>query len=325
MDFLVLDAAAICKLITTPEVIDAVEEVFAAYGRGEVRMPPKIYLELPGGDLRAMPALVPGLAGIKWVNSHPGNPALGLPAVMAMILVNEPETGRPLALLDGTWITRERTAAAAAIATRHLARPQAAIVSAIGCGGQTEPMLRAIGHVMKIERLLLADLDTARAEQLARRLSDWRCEIVDAEQAAHRADVLCTVTPSRRPLVSREWIRPGTHINAMGADAPGKQELDPALLASARLFVDDWSQASHSGELNVPLANGQLSREHVAGSLCHVVAGTLPGRQNDEQITIFDSTGLAIQDLAVARRVWLRAREQGVGLSILFASGDADA
>ena len=316
MGFLILDGRTVRGMIDTDEVIEAVEEAFIAYARGEVAMPAKIYLDLPGGDLRAMPALVPELAGIKWVNSHPGNPPLGLPAVMATILINEPRTGRPLALLDGTWITRQRTAAAAAIATRALARSDARNVGMIGCGALAEPMLRAVGRVMKIERIYLCDIEPARAERLAGRLGDLDCEVGDHRAVAASADVLCTTTFSRRPVVRAEWVRPGTHVNAMGADAPGKQEIDPALLKTAAVFVDDWKQAAHSGELNRLLESGEIERRDVAGTLGEVLAGTIPGRRDERQVTVFDSTGLAIQDLAVARRVWLRARERGVGLSV---------
>ena len=318
MKLRIIDADAVGRLIELPEIIEAVAEIFASFGRGEVTMPPKIYLDLPGGDLRAMPAAIPGLAGIKWVNSHAGNAARGLPAVMAMILINEPETGRPLALLDGTLITRLRTGAAAAVATRTLARKDAATVGVIGCGGQSLPMLRAIAHVMTIGELRRADRDPARAEALARALPELPVRIVEAREAAG-ADVLCTVTPSRAPIVADEWIGEGTHINAMGADAAGKQELDPAILRRARVFVDDWEQAAHSGEINVPLGLGEI--EGVAGSICDVLAGKAEGRRSREEVTVFDSTGLAIQDLAVALRVWQRAQERDEGHVIDFAMG----
>lgn len=315
MDFRVLDAKAIKELIGIGEVVTAVEEIFKAYGRGDVRMPCKIYLDVSGGDFRAMPASVPGLAGIKWVNVHVGNAALGIPTVMAMILINDPRTGQPLALLDGTWITQARTGAAAAVATKHLARPDSETIGMIGCGGQSETMLRAIASVMKIEKLFLADKNHDHAEELARQFADISVHIVDTQLAA-AADVVCTLTPSRAPIVMADWIEPGTHINAMGADAVGKEELDPEILRQASVFVDDWTQASHSGEINVPLKNGVI--QSVAGSICDVLVGKIPGRTRVDEITVFDSTGLAIQDMAVAKVVWDRAVERDAGVKLDF-------
>lgn len=317
MEFKVLDAKTIRELVGIEDIVAAVENVFKAYGRGEVRMPSKIYLDVSGGDFRAMPASVPGLAGIKWVNSHPGNPALGLPAVMATILINDPQTGRPLGLLDGTWITQARTGAAAAVATKHLARPDSETVGMIGCGGQSATMLRAIASVMKIEKLYLADKEHDRAAVLAKKFADLDAHIVDTHLAA-AADVVCTLTPSRAPIVMADWVRPGTHINAMGADAAGKQELDPELIKSARVFVDDWAQAAHSGEINVPLKNGVIDK--VAGSICDLLAGKIEGRKTVDEITVFDSTGLAIQDMAVAKMVWEKANEMNAGVTMELGS-----
>ncbi len=317
MEFKVLDAKTIRQLVGIEDVVAAVEDVFKAYGRGDVRMPSKIYLDVSGGDFRAMPASVPGLAGVKWVNVHPGNATLGLPTVMATILINDPKTGRPLGLLDGTWITQARTGAAAAVATKHLARPDAETVGMIGCGGQSATMLRAIASVMKIKKLYLADRDHDRAAALADRFKDLDTHLVDTELAA-AADVVCTLTPSRAPIVMADWIQPGTHINAMGADAVGKEELAPELIKSARVFVDDWTQASHSGEINVPLKNGVI--DTVAGSLPEVLVGKIEGRKTIDEITIFDSTGLAIQDMAVARMVWEKAAAQGAGVKLELAS-----
>lgn len=319
MSLLLIDAAAIERLTDMPAVIEAVEGAFIAYGNGQARMPPKIYLEVPGGDFRAMPAYLPGAAGVKWVNVHPDNPAHGLPTVMALIIYNDPATGRPLALIDGTIITRLRTGAAAAVATRRLARPGARRLAIIGCGGQADAHLQALCCVMKPELILLADARRENAEALARRWAQYPCRVAEIEQACAEADVISTLTPARRPYVRREWIRPGAHINAMGADAPGKQELEIDLLLAARVFVDDWAQASHSGEINVAVASGRLTE--VAGALPDVICGRAPGRVSEQDITIFDSTGLAIQDLAVAHLVYAHARERGEGIEVEFRLG----
>ena len=317
MKIRILNLPTIAQLIDMPKVVEAVQKVFEDYGRGEAQMPPKVYLDAPPwGDFRAMPALAAGLAGVKWVNSHPGNPQRsGLPTVMAMILLNDPETARPLALLDGTLITALRTGAAAAVATRLLARPGAASLGMIGCGAQAVTHIKALRCVMNLERVALADARPEAAQSLAERFPDLPCEPVEPAQAA-ACDVVGTLTPARTPVLRREWIRPGCHINAMGADAPGKQELDPEILQAARIFVDDWAQASHSGEINVALRSGKIGG--VAGSLPDALCGKIEGRTGDGQITVFDSTGLAIQDLAVARLVYDEACRRGEGMEVDF-------
>ena len=308
MNLLLLDAAAMGPLLEKIDVIEAVEGAFAAYGRGEATMPPKVYLDVPPhGDFRAMPAAMGGAASLKWVSVHAGNPERhGLPTVMAMLFYNDAATGRPLAVMDGTLITRERTAAAAAVATRHLARRGARTLGLVGCGGQAEPHLRLIARVVRPERVLLADLHRTHAEKLAAEMRGLPCEVVDTP-AACGADVVTTLTASRQGFVRKEWIQPGAHINAMGADAAGKQELTADLLLAARVFVDDWAQAAHSGEINVAHREGKLKA--VAGTLPDVVCGKHPGRISDDEITIFDSTGLAIQDLAIAKAAYAKAAE----------------
>ncbi|MBI2323017.1 MAG: ornithine cyclodeaminase family protein [Chloroflexi bacterium] len=320
MRILILDARAVQSLLVMPQVIEAVEAAFVAYGRGEAHMPPKVYLEVPNGDFRAMPAYVAGAAGVKWVNVHPQNPTrVGLPTVMALIIYSDPATGAPLAVLDGTLITRYRTGAAAAVATRRLARPDARTVGLIGCGGQAEAHLVALTDVMSPERIYLADRNRENAERLAARFPQLECRVVDIETACG-ADVLSTLTPSRVPFVRRAWLQPGCHVNAMGADAPGKEELEPEVLLGARIFVDDWEQASHSGEINVPYGQGVL--KGVAGTLPDLLCGRIGGRTGPAEITIFDSTGLALQDVAVARLVYDEARRRDVGLEVDFSLGD---
>jgi alanine dehydrogenase len=319
MKLLLLDSVAMTPLLDKIDVIDAVEHAFAAYGRGEAHMPPKVYLDVPHGDFRAMPAAMGTSAIVKWVNSHTQNPDLhGLPTVMAILIYNDAETGRPLAVMDGTLITQQRTAAAAAVATRHLARKDARTLGLVGCGGQAVAHLRAIARVVRPERVLLADLHRPHAERVAAELADLPCEIVQTPQAC-AADVVTTLTGGRKGFVQRDWVRPGAHINAMGADAAGKQELTVELLLAARVFVDDWAQAAHSGEINVAFRDGKL--KEIAGTLPEVICGKRPGRASDDEITIFDSTGLAIQDLALARALYDDARRSGAGRLVDFSLG----
>jgi alanine dehydrogenase len=319
MDTLLLTQRDIERLATVDMAVAACEHTFACHGRGETVMPPKVYLELAHheGDFRAMPAYLEGSAGVKWVNSHPENPHRhNLPAVMALFILSDPATALPIAVMDATLLTSMRTGAAAAVASKHLANPSPRTVSFIGCGAQARHVLDAHRAVFgEGFTVLAADVSRRAAEEFADR-ADGRA--VAIEEAAE-ADVVCTATPSKAPLVRRAWIRPGTHINAMGADAHGKQELDPQILRDARLFLDDMEQACGSGEVNVPLAKGELSRDDITGTLGQVVAGRLGGRRTPEDITVFDSTGLAVQDVALARRIYEAARDQGVGQSITFS------
>lgn len=327
MKTLILTGREVASLLTHADAIEAVERAFALHGRGETRMPPKVYLPLPefDGDFRAMPVFIRGLdvgrgarpsAGVKWINAHPQNPARhGLPSVVGVFILSDPETAHPLAILDATGMTALRTGAAAAVATKHLARAGAGSLGIVGCGAQAASVVRCHAALREWKRVLLSDRDGARARRLASELEDLSCHIVSVAEAAG-ADVVCTITPSRSPVVRSDDVRPGTHVNALGADAPGKQELDPAILLRARVFLDDAAQARESGEVNLALHQGILAPEAIAGTLGEVVAQRLSGRRHESEVTVFDSTGLAVQDLAVARLVYERARARGIGTEI---------
>lgn len=315
---LLIDKRTVAELLDAQDAIRAVEAAFVSHARGETVMPPKVYLPLPryGGDFRAMPAYVDGAAGLKWVNVHPRNPTkYSLPTVMGVIIYSSPETGEPLAVIDGTLITRWRTAAAAALATRALARSNASTLGIIGCGAQAEPQILAISTQRSITEIRLHDSQPDRVVTLAERLRHLPVRSASIEDAA-AADVVVTLTPSRSPIVRREWIRPGSHVNAVGADAPGKQELDPSILCRARVFVDEFEQSIHAGELNVPVAQGQFDADRIVGTLGQLLAGTVKGRTHAEDITVFDSTGLAIQDIACARLIFDAALAKGRGISV---------
>ncbi len=296
------------------DAVTAVEAAFASYGRKEAQMPPKVYLEFPehDGDLRAMPAAMDGSAGLKWVNSHPSNPHRhNLPSVMGLYVLSDPATALPLALMDATLLTAVRTGAAAAVASKYLSTRHRTL-GVIGCGAQADFLIEAHRVCFPEIEVLAADLNPDAARRVA---ESWGGRAVEVSEASG-GDIVCTATPSRTPVVSAAHVRPGAHINALGADAEGKQELDPAILKAARVFVDDWAQASHSGEINVPLASGELQPADVQGSVCEVVAGLRTGRIDDEEITVFDSTGLAIQDLALARVVYAAAKASEVGWAV---------
>jgi alanine dehydrogenase len=303
------------KGIDLDRVNRAVEEAFAAFGRDEAEMPPKVYVSLPGGDFRTMPAYLPapGLAGVKIVNVHPGNPALGLPTVMALLILLDPPTGTPYAVMNATLLTDLRTGAAGAVAARHLCRRTNGVeIGLVGAGRQACAQLEATAAWLDVGRVRVWSRTDATAEEFVRRYGGaFEISVAPLEQVAD-CDLLITTTPSRTPVVANEWIREGTHINAIGADAPGKQELDPAILLRASVFVDDPRQATHSGEINVPISMGLCDAGCIAGTLGDVVLGQ-KGRRSEDEITVFDSTGLAIQDLAIAGVV-LEARADGMDL-----------
>lgn len=318
---LILTGAEILQVLDMDLALQAALAAFRAYGEGRVNMPPKAYLQLPKGDFRAMYGAITldegEICGLKWVNVHPENPRRGLPTVMAKIILNDPGSALELADMDGTYITNYRTGAAGGLAVQYLARPEAARLGLIGAGVQARMQVAAILKVRPIREITIYNRSLSRAQNLMGELAS-RCGIqvkiaATPEEAVRDQDIVVTTTPSREPLVSRSWVSPGTHINAIGADAPGKQELDPAILQEAHIFIDDWSQAQHSGEINVPLTQGLLQPAQIAGSLGEVVAGKIPGRQGPTEITVFDSTGLIIQDLALGWSVWRRAKERGLG------------
>jgi ornithine cyclodeaminase/alanine dehydrogenase len=316
MQTLLLSGDDVRALLTPEAAVAAVEHAFAAHGRGETIMPPKVYLSLPkyDGDFRGMPAYLEGFAGLKWVNSHPKNPTKHkLPAVMAVYILSDPSNAAPLAIMDGTALTAMRTGAGAAVATKTLARKNARVLGVVGCGAQARTLVACHRRVMTIAELRLYDRETAAAQRFAGEIKDIPARVCTLDEAA-AADVLCTTTPSRAPVVPSSVVGAGLHINAIGADAPGKQELDPDILKRARVFVDDREQGFESGEVNVPLHSGLLQEHDIAGTLGEVVAGLLPGRTSDSDVTVFDSTGLAVQDLAVARVIYDGARKSGRGV-----------
>jgi ornithine cyclodeaminase/alanine dehydrogenase len=231
---------------------------------------------------------------------------------MGIYILSDPATALPLAVMDATRLTAVRTGAAAAIASKHLARPGARSIGFVGCGAQAPFLLEAHRAVLGGDlEVVAADASPEASARFAAEAGGRAAPI--AEAAA--CDIVCTATPSRAPVVARAWVRPGAHINAMGADAHGKQELDPAILKDARVVIDDWAQATESGEVNVPLHDGTLTRDHIHATLGEIIAGRRPGRE-DAAITVFDSTGLALQDVAVARVVYAAARAAGAGRSL---------
>jgi len=322
---LLLSRAEVEGLISMREAIEAVEGAFRAKGIGKAQMPPKsyVYFDRYKGDFRVMPAYLEekGAAGVKIVNAHPLNPKEhGLPTVMAVIVLLDPKTGAPLAIMDGTWITNIRTGAGGAVAAKYLARKDSRIFAMVGAGVQARTQLVALKEVLDIEEVRVNDLSAENARQYAKEMGEQLGvtikAVADTGRAVEGADVVVTTTPARKPILMNDWVSEGMHINAIGADAPGKQELDPQILTRAKIVVDDVEQAIHGGEINVPLSEGAIARGDIYADLGEVVTGKKLGRASREEITIFDSTGLAVQDIATDWVVYQKAREMGKGIEV---------
>jgi ornithine cyclodeaminase/alanine dehydrogenase-like protein (mu-crystallin family) len=322
----VFDRDAVLGAISPAEAIERVREGFVEYAGGDWEMPAKVYLDVPpDGDFRAMPAKGAGLAILKWVTSFPGNPARGLPVVMGVICVSSAVDGQPLALVDVRSVTALRTGAAAVLAAETLGRADASSAAVVGAGVNGRAVARTFHAVGR--NVVLWDVEGARAEAAAAELG---ATVASSREEALGADVVATVTPGREIVLDEGVLQPGQHASLMGADGPGKAEIAVAELARVhvfcddweqagtrgtpdpearvRLYCDEWEQASKSGDLKAAVEQGVLAREDVA-QLGDVLAEQAPGRQSDDDITIFDSTGLAIQDLAIALAAMERADE----------------
>jgi ornithine cyclodeaminase/alanine dehydrogenase-like protein (mu-crystallin family) len=291
----VLDRAAVEAAVSPERAVDAVRDAFVAHARGEWTMPPKVYVtNYPAGDFRAMPALGGGHALLKWITSFPGNPARGLPTVTGLVLVSDASTGELRAVLDAASVTALRTGAAAVLAAEVLGRSDARTAAVVGAGVNGRAAARTF--LARGRDVSLWDVDAGRAAQVAAELG---CAVSSSREDALGADLLVTVTPGREVLLAEGTLRPGQHVSLMGADGPGKAEVAGPELARARLFCDDWEQASHGGELAHAVEDGLVARDDVT-AIGDVLAGSADGRASDDEITLFDSTGLAIQDLAIA-------------------------
>jgi ornithine cyclodeaminase/alanine dehydrogenase-like protein (mu-crystallin family) len=310
----VLDHDAVLAAVSAGHAIGLVRDALVRFHRGEWAMPPKVYLESPPfGDFRAMPARGDGVASLKWITSFPGNPAHGLPVVTGVICLSDAGTGQPLMLLDARSVTALRTGAVAAVAAEALARPGARTIGIVGCGlhgAWAARCLAAAGYGPGVCRDPRPEAANALAAEL-----DWD---PGSREQALRCDVVTCVTPGTEIVVDAGDLRPGLHLNMLGADGPGKSEASVGAVASCALFCDEWEQAAHGGELTASIEAGLVARDQVT-ELGAVLAGEARGRPGAEAVTMFDSTGLAIQDLAVAAaalEAWREGRVEAQTVSL---------
>lgn len=331
-DTLVLSRHDVRRLMSMDECIDAVETAFRDHALGRSISPGILGSHVPGGGFHVKTA---GLVAdrqsvfVAKVNANfPGNPSrFGLPTIQGVIVMYDAINGRPLAILDSIEITSIRTAAASAVAARHLARGDAATATVCGCGEQGRSQVRALTRVRPIRQVLAFDTDFAKAERYAQELSDELdvgiTPVGELGTKTRRSDIWVTCTTSRRWFVGREHVAPGSLVLAVGADNEEKQEIEPALLAESTVVTDVLDQCAAIGDLHHALELGVMRRESVHAELADVVSGRRPGRQRDDEIIVFDSTGTALQDVAAARLVYERAVATGVGLYVDLASSAA--
>jgi ornithine cyclodeaminase/alanine dehydrogenase-like protein (mu-crystallin family) len=302
----VFSAQAVEAAVPPERAVDAVRDAFVAYARGEWSMPPKVYVPAyPAGDFRAMPALGGGYAALKWVTSFPGNPARGLPTVTGLVVLSNASDGSLVSVFDAAAVTAIRTGAAAVLAAETLGAGSAP-AAVVGAGVNGRAAARTF--LARGRGVVLWDLDEERARSAAAQLG---AGVAASREEALGADVVVTVTPGHEVLFTDGSLRAGQHVSLMGADGPGKAEIAVGELVRAHTFCDDWEQASHNGELAHAVEAGALAREQVT-ELGAVLDGTAEGRRNDDEITVFDSTGRAIQDLAIALAALERASELGL-------------
>lgn len=326
---ILLTRADVADLLPIEACVEAVEHAFRLHGDGRAAPPGILAVRVPGGGFH-IKAGVLGLGRVyfaaKTNANFPDNPArAGLPTIQGILVLADAERGTPLAIMDAGEITALRTGAATAVAARHLARPEAATVTICGCGLQGRVQLRALAAVRRLRRVYAVDRDPARAARFAGemrgRLDLDVLAVGDLDAAAAASDICVTCTPSREPILGPGVLRPGAFVAAVGADDDHKHEIHPLLMASSAVVVDVLEQAATIGDLHHAIAAGALSAADVRGELGQVVAGVRAGRRSADEVVIFDSTGMALQDVAAAAAVYERAVEAGRGLAVDLAAG----
>lgn len=327
-----LTARELVELVPMRDAVELMKAVFERASAGETLSPLRTPIDMPDGSgvTLYMPAyvpqttLAPAATGAKIVSVFTGNPERGLPTINAIVIMIDPATGVPLGIIEGGSLTALRTGAVSGAATDLLARRDSRVLTVIGAGAQGVTQAAAVAAVRDIEVIYPVDLNPESVASFAERLAGWdeqAAELVQtgksAEEAVRAADVICTATTSKRPVFEDEWVRPGTHVNGVGAYTPEMQEIPTGLVQRARIVVDQIEAALHeAGDLIQPIQRGELDRENVSIELGHLVAGSVTGRSDDDDITFFKSVGNAIQDMIVGGLALQRAEERGIGATI---------
>ncbi len=322
---LILTRSDVQQVLTMRDCIEAIAEVMQRFSAGETVMPVRLGTKVPERGVHlAMPAVLPfgGVFGVKSITVFPTNPSRGAPAILGLVLLNDADTGRPLAVMDAGYLTGVRTAAASAVATRLLANPDASSLALIGAGVQAATHLWGMAEVRPLKSVAVYDILPQAAESFiaaqSQRFPALAFRRADSpEDAIRGADLVCTVSPSKTPVVDRSWLKPGAHINGVGSHSPDARELDGATIQAARVAVDLRQGAlKEAGDFIVPIQEGLITAEHVSDEIGELLAGLKPGRTSPDQITLYKSVGIAVQDVAAARLVYERALAEGAGVQV---------
>ncbi len=322
---LILSAAQVQSLIDMGEAIDAVERALVEFSGGAAVMPVRVSTQVPShsGLMLSMPAFLgrTDALGSKIVTVYKDNPRQGLPTILAAVVVNDPQTGKVLALMDGTYLTAIRTAAASGVATRHLASPGPKVLAILGAGVQGQSHLWAMRQIAQVTRARIYNRTRAKAEAF-KTAHEPRfripIDIVESAEAAVRgADLIVLATTAAAPIVKWEWLKPGCHINAVGSHSPAARELDSDTVAHARVVVDSReANFAECGDVLIPLQEARITREQVADEIGEVAAGSKRGRTSPTQVTLFKSVGIAVEDVAAANLIYRKALAKGVGTTV---------
>ena len=321
---LILGRSEMVGLLTPGEYNDCVEQAYRMHGEGRFYMDPKghIVLDRFPGEWEAMPSYIeePHAAACKWVSIREWNrQKFNLPTVFSILIYTHPETGFPLAIVDGSYHTVMRTGSAAAVSAKWMARKDSTKLAIVGAGNMAEGALATLNVVFPWQEVRVWSRSQSTLDHFVEthqpKYETFRIRpSTNVEEVVRGADVVVTITPAREPIVKADWISPGAHIAAVGADKKGDQELEGILLQRARIFVDDIRQCRTDGEINVPLSQGLITEADIAGEIGEVITGKKPGRTSDDEITLFDSTGIALQDSATVPLEYERAIAAGVGI-----------
>ena len=319
---IILSQNEVKSCLPMSEAIRAVREAYIAFAKGRVKMPPVMHLDVSqyNGEVDIKSGYIEdlGLIGTKIASGFYENYKLGLPPGIAVIFLMDLKTGIPVAIMDGTYVTAYRTGAAGAVAAKVLARKDSNIIGVVGAGTQARMQVLALREVFSLKKIKVWDINTTERDRYVEEMSEQlKIPIEPAEDiknAVTETDIIVTVTPSRKALVMKEWIQEGVHINAIGADGPGKQELDPYIVKRAdKVVVDSLNQCRIIGEIQHALADGLITEDDVYAEIGQILIGEKKGRETNEEITLFDATGLAVQDIAAANIVFKQAKEKGIG------------
>ena len=329
MDVLVLSAEDVARLLPMRECIRVMREALAALAEDKALVPLRMVMRMPdaSGFLGVMPGYIApdggrqGALGMKAVSIFPGNAQRGIDTHQGAVLLFEADTGRLSALMDGASITAIRTAAVSGVATDLLARPDAAELAILGAGVQAHTHLEAIAAVRPLKRVRVWSRNRAHAENLVAESKGHYQAAIEAvqtaESAVRGADIVATVTASPEPILQRGWVKTGGHVNAVGSSIPASREIDSETMAAARLFVDRRESAlNEAGDVLIPMREGAFAADHIQAELGEVIIGKHPGRRSADELTLFKSLGLSVEDVASAAFIAMRARETGVGQTV---------